>query len=146
MLSSRQRRMLEVILTGIGSAIAVPLAGRGALWAIPGAITGLLLAFAIEAALGVRAKLRRLAEFEHEIEMHRAHGKLIEERTEMALRGQAVSEAWTEVFGGVVSEAMTTGRVVPFEALLARAEITLKARGLDAPVSPPRTNPPLPPS
>jgi hypothetical protein len=24
-----------------------------------------------------------------------------------------VSEAWTEVFGGVVSEAMTTGRVVP---------------------------------
>jgi hypothetical protein len=138
--------MLEVLLTGLGSAIALALAGGGAGWAIPGAAAGLLCAFAIEGGLNVRAKLRRLAELEQQIETQRQREQLLEQQTRLAQRAQAVSEAWTEVFGGVVSEAITTGRVVPMEALMARAEMTLKSRGLDVPVTPPKTNPPLPPS
>jgi len=140
MLSARARRMLEVLLTGLGSAIALALAGGGAGWAIPGAAAGLLCAFAVEGGLNVRLKLRWLTELEQEIEIHREREHLLEEQVRLARQAQAVSEAWTEVFGGVVSEAMTTGRVVPLEALMARAEMTLKARGLDVPVAPP-TNP-----
>jgi hypothetical protein len=146
MLSARARRMLEVLLTGLGSAIALALAGRGAGWAIPGAAAGLVCAFAVEGGLNVRIKLRRLTELERQMEIHREREQLLEEQVRLARRAQAVSEAWTEVFGGVVSEAMTTGRAVPLEALMARAEVTLKVRGLDLPVGPPTTNPPLPSS
>lgn len=111
--SARARRMLEVLLTGLGSAIALALAGSGAGWAIPGAAAGLVCAFAIEGGLNVRVKLRRLAELEQQIEIHREREQLLEEQARLARRAQAVSEGWTEVFGGVVSEAMTTGRVVP---------------------------------
>jgi hypothetical protein len=144
--SARASRMLEVLLTGLGSAIALALAGGGVGWAIPGAAAGLLCAFAIEGGLNVRAKLRRLAELEQQIEVQRQRVQLLEQQTRLAQRAQAVSEAWTEVFGGVVSEAIATGRVLPMEALMARAEMTLKSRGLDVPVTPPKTNPPLPPS
>ena len=146
MLSARARRMLEVLLTGLGSAIALALAGGGAGWAIPGAAVGLVCAFAVEGGFNVRVKLRRLAELERQIEIHREREQLLEKQAGLARGAQAVSDAWTEVFGGVVSEAITTGRVVPVEALMARAEVTLKARGLDVPVAPPKTNPPLPSS
>ena len=138
--------MLEVLLTGLGSAVALALADGGAGWAIPGAAAGLLCAFAVEGGISVRVKLQQLAELRQQIEIQRQRDELLEEQTQLAQRAQAVSEAWTEVFGGVVSEAITTGRVVPLEALMARADVTLKARGLDVPVSPPRTNPPLPSS
>lgn len=91
-------------------------------------------------------KLRTLAELEQEIGIHREREQFLKEQARLARRAQAASDAWTEVFGGVVSEAMATGRVVPLEALIARAEVTLKARGLDVPVAPPKTNPPLPSS
>jgi hypothetical protein len=138
--------MLEVLLTGLGSAIAVVLGGGGAGWAIPGAAAGLLCAFAVEGGLNVRAKLRRLAELEQQVELQHQREQLLDEQTRLAQRAQAVSEAWTEVFGGVVSEAITTGRVIPVDALMARAEMTLKSWGLDVPVTRPQTNPRLPPS
>ena len=146
MLSARARRMLEVLFTGLGSAAALALGDGGAGWAIPGAAAGLLCAFAVEGGLGVRVKLQQLAELQQQVDLQRQREELLEEQTRLAQRAQAVSEAWTGVFGGVVSEAITTGRVVPMDALMARAEVTLKARGLDVPVSPPRTNPPLPSS
>jgi hypothetical protein len=140
-----QRRVLEVLATGVGSVVAVALAG-GVAWAIVGALAGLLLVFGVEWGVSVRAKLQRLAELEREAESLRQTQELLRQRTEAAQREAAVSGAWTEVSGGVVSEAMTTGHVVPLAALMARADMTLKARGLDAPVKPPTTNPPLPES
>lgn len=140
--------MLEVLLTGLGSATALALTGGGAGWAIPGAAAGLLSAFAVEGALGVRVRLRRLEELEQQLEIQRKRVELLEEQTRLARRAQACQgrEAWTEVFGGAASEAIAAGHGVPVEALMARAEVTLKARGLDVSAAPPKTNPPLPPS
>ena len=133
-----------MVLTGVGSAVALVLGEGGAGWAIPGAAAGLACAFAVEGAFAIRERLRRLDELEAELASRRERERLLEEQTRLAQKAQAVSEAWTEVFGGVVSEAITTGQVVPLSALMARAEVTLKARGLDVPAVPPRTNPPLP--
>lgn len=139
------RRALEVGFTGIGSFVGAAVGG-GAAWAIPGALVGLLCAVGIEWGIGIRAKLKRLAELEREISSLRQQQELFRHQKELAERESAVSAAWTEVFGGVVSEAIGTGQVVPFPAILARAEMTLKSRGLDVPVTPPPTNPPLPPA
>ena len=143
MLANWQRRVLEVLVTGAGSVVAVAIGG-GAAWAIPGALAGLLAVFGIEGGVSIQAKLRRLGELEREVASMRQAQELYEHQTELARREAAVSAAWTEVFGGVVSEAISTGRVVPLDALMARAEVTLNARGLDVPLKPPRTNPPLP--
>ncbi len=132
-----------MLATGVGSVVAVAIAG-GAAWAILGALVGLLLAFGVEWGVSVRAKLQRLAELEREAESLRQAQELFRQQAEAARREAAVSAAWTEVFGGVVSEAISTGRVLPLQALMARAEVTLKARGLDVPLYPPTTNPPLP--
>lgn len=118
----------------------------GAGWAIAGALAGLVVAFGVEWGVVVRSRLQRLAELEREAEVMRRTQELLRQQAEAAQREAAVSAAWTEVFGGVVSEAITTGRVLPMEALLARAEVTLKARGLNVPVKPPTSNPPLPDS
>ena len=139
--------MLEVALTGTGSALALALLHGGG-WAIPGAALGLFCAFAIEWGLGVGERLRRLDATEAELARQRQQTAAIEahanRKIELAQRETAVCEAWMEVFGGALSEAMKTGRVLPLDAIMARAEVTMKARGLDAPIGPPRTNPPLP--
>lgn len=60
--------MLEVLLTGLGSALALALGDGSAGWAIPGAAAGLLCAFAVEGALSVRVKLQQLAELQQQVE------------------------------------------------------------------------------
>jgi hypothetical protein len=144
MLSKPVRRVLEVLLTAVGSVVAVAVAG-GAAWAVPGALIGLLCAFGAEWGASIRARLRRLTQAERELHRLRERERLLQEQAQLAERRAAVSEAWTEAFGGAQSETIRTGRIVPLPAILARAEVTLKSRGLDVPVAAPKTNPPLPP-
>jgi hypothetical protein len=140
----RIREIARVGLAGAGSVAGVLLIDSA--WGtVPGALFGLLVSFAAEWALQHRAEFRRLREVERELHRQVQMRELAEEQARLSARRMAVAEAWTEVFGGVTSEALRTGRVLPMEALLARAEVTMKARGLDAPPPDPSEWPGNPP-
>jgi len=140
------REIARVGLAGAGSVVGALL--LGSVWGtVPGALFGLLAAFLGEWALEHRTEFKRLQEVEATVQQEIARRELAERQAEISARGMAVAEAWSEVFGGAVSEAISTGRVLPVEAIVARADMTMKARGLAAPPSAPTdwpANPPFP--
>jgi hypothetical protein len=128
--ASHLREISRVALAGVGSVLGAVLLGSA--WGtVPGALFGLLVAFGGQWALARCAEFWRLQEVERDLGRQVQLRELAEEQARLAARRMAVAEAWTQVFGGVVSEAVTTGRVLPLEAILARAEVTMQGRGLD---------------
>ncbi len=84
----------------------------------------------------VRAELLRLREPERTVEDERRQRAyeldLLRQRTEAAERNAVVSETWTKVWGDAYNEAARTGHILPVSALLARAEVSLKAKGIES--------------
>jgi len=141
---TRVREIARVGLAGVGSVIGALL--LGSVWGtVPGALFGLLAAFLGEWVLEHHAELKRLQKVEKTVQQEITRRELAERQAKVSARGMAVAEAWTEVFGGAVSEAIRAGRVLPVDAILARAEMTMKARGLATPPSEPDEWPGNPP-
>lgn len=140
----RTREIARVGLAGAGSVVGALLLDSA--WGtVPGALFGLLASFVVELTIEHRAEFKRLQDVEKTVQQQIARRGLAERQAEMSARRMAVAEAWTEVFGGALSEAVGTGRVLPLEAILARADMTMKARGLDAPPPSPAKWPGNPP-
>ncbi len=133
----RLREMVRAGLVGAGSVVGVLALGGSAWGTVPGALLGLLVVFTGEWALKHRAEHKRLKEVELTMQQEIARRELAEQQAQASARGMAVAYAWTEVFGGALSEAVSTGRVLPLEAIRARADVTMKARGLDSPPADP---------
>jgi hypothetical protein len=127
------REVVRVGLSGVGSVAAVVISGDA--WAaVPGALAGLLAAFAVEWIASLRAELDRLRELERTVEDERRQRAyeldLLRQRTEAAERNFVVSETWMKVWGDAYTEAAKSGRILPVEVLMARADVTLKAKGI----------------
>lgn len=132
--------------SGLGTVLALWVtswpgnAAEGAWAGLGGALVGLALCLAAEHVVGLSRELRRLNGLECQLEVERAQmaqeRKLRQRQIEVAQREAAVSAVWTEVWGGAFNEAIGTGHILPLSAVLARAEVMLKAKNLDKPLPP----------
>jgi hypothetical protein len=147
MTADRRNEVIRVMGAGMGAPLALAIAA----WphavvvsvaiGLIGAVIGVLFAFGVERLLDGRAELRRLrsrvAEVEAEIENVRKLNELLEHQTRVAQAEAGINAIWMEIYGGALQEAAKTGSVLPMDAILARVQVTQKARGLDRPVPPP---------
>ncbi len=131
---------------GVGSILALAATGwpsnaAEAAWVgLAGLIIGLMLALGIEYLLRLRAAVGDLHTLARELESERElrgeerklyDRQLLEERYRVA-----IAEVDIQVWGDAFNEAARTGRVLPLAAIMARREVTMKARNLDKPLPP----------
>jgi len=133
-------------LGGIGSVAALSVAqwpsnAAEAAWAgVAGLILGLVVAFGVEYLVRLRIAVRHLgtleqqlaAEMDARVEERKLHERLLL----IERRRVAVAEVDIEIWGGAYNETAKTGHVLPLSAIMARREVTLKARNLDLPLPP----------
>jgi hypothetical protein len=105
-----------------------------------GLMVGLAIAFATEYVVQLHREVRRLQGMERELRADREQRveerRLWEHQIAVAKREAAVSAIGTEVFGGAFNEAARTGHILPLAAIMARMEVIQKARGIDKPLPP----------
>lgn len=146
MLRDHRNEILRTLLGALGGGSVLAAAGwpedlAGAALTLIGLSAGVLVAFVAEALLdreGEVAALReRVRELEEAAEQYAEERKLWEYQLALAQREAAVNGNSIEVWGGAYSEAMRTGHLLPVAALMARLEMTSKAKGLDEPIPKP---------
>lgn len=138
--------LVRVVLGGLGSVVALSIAqwpsnAAKAAWAgLAGLILGLVCAFGIEYLARLRVAVRRLRVIEQQLaaekESRAEERKLYDRLLLIERRRVAVAEVDINVWAGAYDELAKTGHVLPFSAIMARREITLKARNIDKPLPP----------
>jgi hypothetical protein len=129
--------LLRLLATGVLTVAGLALAGwpddaAVAAWvALAVALTAFLLVLAAEFAWNLALAPGRIARERHEQER-----ALLEHQLAVARRTIAVPEVDISIWSGAFNEA-AKGQVLPLEAILARRDVTLKARGLDQPLPDP---------
>jgi hypothetical protein len=143
---SRSVELGRVAGGGLGSVVALeaagwPSNGAEAAWVgLGGLIVGLVLVFGVEYLLRLRAAVGDLHRLTGELESERQlRGEERELQDRMLLEERykvAIAEVDIQVWGDAFNEAAKTGRILPLAAIMARREVTLKARNLDKPLPP----------
>ena len=93
---------------------------------------------AVEYVIAMHVEVRRLLGVEHQLEAERAQieqeRKLYRRQVAVARREAAINAVWVEVWGGAFQEVVGGQPPLPLDAVLARADVMLKAKNLDKPL------------
>lgn len=137
----RRNEVMRTVLSGAAVAALAAVLGGSPLVVLIGAVVGTLIAFVVERLIDDYGELRNLRTREREFDaattQREQERKLWEHRIVVAQRESALNAAMLKVWGDGYIEGIRTGHYPPLEALMARLEMTQKARGIDKPVPPP---------
>jgi hypothetical protein len=136
----------RAVAGGVGAIVAPTVAGwpentvQTALLGFVGLVAGLVIAFGAEYVLRLHSEVRRLHDIERQLktqsDQHDLERRHAEYRVLVAQREAAVNAVWVKVWGGAYNEAMQTRSFLPVDAILARAEMYMKAENIDKPLPP----------
>lgn len=136
----------RALAAGLGSVLALgvsqwPSNAADAAWVgLAGALFGVVAVFATEYLIRLHLAVGRLHRVERALEAERE--SRIEERAlrnrllQVERRKVAIAEVDNEIWNGAFREMEKSGRILPYAAILARRQVTMKTRGLDIPLPP----------
>jgi hypothetical protein len=135
----RRNVVIEAIGGAVGATFALDFFGwpdgwGGAGVGLLGLLGGLIAAFGVVQALDWRVESGRVALLEAEIARLEHLNTLLRYQTDVAKAEAEINGVWMKRQGEAYDEAIRTGRVLPFEALMARIQTDLKVKGLDEPI------------
>lgn len=139
--------LMRAALSGIGGIVGLAAAGwpsdaaLAAFVVALGGVLGFILARCMEYLGNQRSKLAKLEGIERQVAAEREQAAFIKEQLEwqvqVAKREAALNAVSMKVYADAFAEVGGPQRI-PFEAMLARIEVTKKAQNLHLPVPPPQ--------